>query len=45
VPPEDRGFASHDIEEAGMTLIIADDGVTSWVHDKWHARGELELDI
>ena len=44
VPPEDQGFASHDIEEARMILIITDDGVTSWVHDKWHERGELELD-
>jgi len=44
VPPEDHGFASHDIEEARMTLIIDDDGVTPWVHDNWHEPGELEVD-
>ena len=43
-PPEDQGLACHDIEEARMTLIITDDGVTSWVHDHWPERGELELD-
>ena len=44
VPPEDQGFASRDIEEARMTSIITDDGVTWWVHENWHERGELELD-
>ena len=45
MPPEDQGLASHDIEEAHMTLIITGDGVTSWVHDNWHERGGLELDV
>ena len=44
VPPEDQGFASHDIEEARVTLIIDDNGVTSWANDNWHEHGELEVD-
>ena len=38
------GFASHDIEEARVTLIIDDNGVTSWANDNWHEHGELEVD-